>query len=214
MGSGSFDHIKSLCTPCMYSVIFVLGVFTISLTFVLIILHNTSKDTGSTHTRYKHGMEKTQSGTMDFHKQIQGFREHVNQNNYPSVYTQLQKSKANHTQEPDYHTHETHLSYQPNGYWQHMSKHQEDWSVVGKVTDNNQRTFILFSRKHPTRRHRYIYQAKSTDLYSQTTFALSRGGIDITSERDLGSNELNTNDIVFLPEINTNANVFITHNIF
>jgi len=89
----------------------------------------------------------------------------------------------------------------------------QGWSVVGKIADPTKRAFVLLSRKHPTRKHRHLYQAQSIDLISPTLFVLCRDGRDISSEYNLGSDELFTSDIVHLPEISTDAAVFITNHI-
>ena len=95
----------------------------------------------------------------------------------------------------------------------HEDREHQGWSVVGKIADNTKRAFVLLSRKHPTRRYRYLYQAQSIDLISRTLFVLCRNGRDISSEYQLGSDELFTSDIVHLPEISTDATVFITNHI-
>ena len=92
-----------------------------------------------------------------------------------------------------------------------ISHPTHEWRTVGKVTDANQRTFGLIMRPHPTRRHRWLYKAQSTDLISPTAFVICKAGHDISNSQQLGSDELFTSDNVTLPEIQTSATVYITN---
>ena len=168
---------KGDCSDCTYIVIFILGVFGISLVFVLVALkHHKLSSAGTKNTN-----EPLLSSTT------------------PQPYhPKIQKQSI---------PHEQHFQH-----FQHFQQPHSQWQAVGKVS-HTKRAFILMAMKHPTRRHRFLYHARSTDLFSQTEFVLCRNGTDITSERGLGSDELRTSDTVHMPEISTNAQVFISHDI-
>ena len=176
-------HVRESCNECTHIVLFVLGVFCISLVFVLMILrHNKKALFALSSSSFKgHGY----GSPMESHQSIPVS---------PSQSMSQSMPVSRHVERPE-------------------DRENQGWSVVGKIADNTKRAFVLLSHKHPTRKHRYLYQARSIDLISPTLFVLCKDGRDISSEYQLGSDELFTSDIVHLPEISTDAAVFITNHI-
>lgn len=179
----SFVRIRESCNECTHIVLFVLGVFGISLVFVLMLLQHNKR--GHCALRFANTFKGHAYGSP-----IETIESHQSMPVLPRQFIPVPRSLE----------------------WPEDTEHQ-GWSVVGKIADNTKRAFVLLSRKHPTRKHRYLYQARSIDLISPTLFVLCRNGRDISSEYQLGSDELFTSDIVHLPEISTDAVVFITNNI-
>lgn len=180
----SFVRIRESCNECTHIVLFVLGVFGFSLVFVLMILQQNRR------------CHQTPSSANMFRGHGYGSPIESHQSIPVSLSQSMSQSMpvSRHVERPE-------------------DRENQGWSVVGKIADNTKRAFVLLSRKHPTRKHRYLYQARSIDLISQTLFVLCRDGRDISSEYNLGSDELFTSDIVHLPEISTDAAVFITNHI-
>lgn len=81
------------------------------------------------------------------------------------------------------------------------------WRHVGKLLTTTNRSFILEEAIHQRHRRRFQYQAKSTDLPTQTTYSVEVNGVDTTDPYGNGANQLFGGETVNLFELNTSARV-------
>ena len=88
-----------------------------------------------------------------------------------------------------------------------MSSNDGGWRRVGKLLTPTNRSFILEEAQHPRHRRRFQYQAKSTDLPTQTTYSVEVNGVDSTDPYGNGANQLFGGETVNLFELNTSAKV-------
>lgn len=82
---------------------------------------------------------------------------------------------------------------------------------VGTIRLETGRVLRLTAQPHPTRRHRYLYEAQTIDMQSPLELQVLSEGYNISLERDLGSDELQTGASVTIPELGLSGVVWISY---
>ena len=76
-----------------------------------------------------------------------------------------------------------------------------NWQNVGTLLTDAGDVLMLEGRRHPTRRHRFLYRALSTNRHQQITLDIQLHDRDITHETGVGCSVLHTDTLLFVPQL-------------
>lgn len=84
-----------------------------------------------------------------------------------------------------------------------------EWRNVGTLLTDTGDVLMLEGRRHPTRRHRFLYRALTTDRHQQITLDLRLHDRDITDEVGIGCSVLHTETLLFVPQLRAVATAHV-----
>lgn len=100
--------------------------------------------------------------------------------------------------------------YRPINVQNQVEKQHSEWQDVGTLLADSGELLLLEGRRHPTRRHRLLYRARSTNRHQQISLDLQLHNKDITHAAGTGCNLLYTDTLLFVPQLRTVAEAHIS----